>query len=54
MAWRRTREKPLPEPLLAQLTDAYMLGLYHRDIILVKFCEIMWTIRQHCMQLINT
>ena len=24
MAWCRTGDKPLPEPLLAQFTDAYM------------------------------
>ena len=24
MAWRRTGDKPLPEPLLTQFTDAYM------------------------------
>ena len=24
MAWRRPGDKPLPEPLLAQFTDAYM------------------------------
>ena len=24
MAWRRTGDKPLPEPMLAQFTDAYM------------------------------
>ena len=24
MAWRRTGHKPLPEPILAQFTDAYM------------------------------
>ena len=24
MAWRRTGDKPLPEPMLTQLTDAYM------------------------------
>ena len=24
MAWRRTGTKPLPEPMLSQLTDAYM------------------------------
>ena len=24
MAWRRTGYKPLPEPMLAQFTDAYM------------------------------
>ena len=24
MAWRRTGEKPLPEPMLTQFTDAYM------------------------------
>ena len=23
MAWRRTGDKPLPEPMLTQLTDAY-------------------------------
>ena len=25
MAWRQTGNKPLPEPMLAQFTDAYML-----------------------------
>ena len=25
MAWRRTGDKPIPEPLLNQFTDAYML-----------------------------
>ena len=24
MAWRRTGDKPLPEPMLTQFTDAYM------------------------------
>ena len=24
MAWRRTGDKPLPEPMMTQLTDAYM------------------------------
>ena len=24
MAWRRTGDKPLPEPMLTQSTDAYM------------------------------
>ena len=24
MAWRRTGDKPLPEPMMAQFTDAYM------------------------------
>ena len=24
IAWRRTGDKPLPEPMLAQFTDAYM------------------------------
>ena len=24
MAWRRTGDKPLPEPMLDQFTDAYM------------------------------
>ena len=24
MAWRRTDDKPLPEPMLTQFTDAYM------------------------------
>ena len=24
MAWRRTGDKPLPEPMLTHLTDAYM------------------------------
>ena len=24
MAWRRTGDKPLPEPVLTQVTDAYM------------------------------
>ena len=24
MAWRRKGEKPLPEPMMAQFTDAYM------------------------------
>ena len=24
MAWRRTGDKPLPEPMPAQFTDAYM------------------------------
>ena len=24
MAWRRTGAKPLPEPMLAQFTDAYL------------------------------
>ena len=24
MAWRRTGDKPLPEPMMAQLTEAYM------------------------------
>ena len=24
MAWRRTGDKPLPEPILTQFTDAYM------------------------------
>ena len=24
MAWRRTGDKPLPEPMLIQFTDAYM------------------------------
>ena len=24
MAWRRTDDKPLPEPMLIQFTDAYM------------------------------
>ena len=24
MAWRRTGDNPLPEPMLTQLTDAYM------------------------------
>ena len=24
MAWRRTGDKPLPEPMLAQFADAYM------------------------------
>ena len=24
MVWRRTGDKPLPEPLMAQFTDAYM------------------------------
>ena len=24
MAWRRTGDKPLPEPILTQITDAYM------------------------------
>ena len=24
MAWHRTGDKPLPEPMLAQFTDAYM------------------------------
>ena len=24
MAWRRTGDKPLPKPMLTQLTDAYM------------------------------
>ena len=24
MAWRRTGDKPLPEPMLAQIPDAYM------------------------------
>ena len=24
MAWRRTDDNPLPEPMLAQFTDAYM------------------------------
>ena len=24
MAWRRTVDKPLPEPMLIQFTDAYM------------------------------
>ena len=24
MAWRRIGDKPLPEPMMAQLTDAYM------------------------------
>ena len=26
MAWRRTGAKPLPEPILTQLTDAYICG----------------------------
>ena len=26
MAWRRTGDKPLSEPMLAQFTDAYMLN----------------------------
>ena len=25
MAWRRTGDRPLPEPMLTQFTDAYML-----------------------------
>ena len=24
MAWRRTGDKPLPEPMMTQFTDAYM------------------------------
>ena len=24
MVWRRTGDKPLPEPMMAQFTDAYM------------------------------
>ena len=24
MAWRRTGDKPLPEPMMTQITDAYM------------------------------
>ena len=24
LVWRRTRDKPLPEPMMAQFTDAYM------------------------------
>ena len=24
MAWRRTGDKPLPEPMITQFTDAYM------------------------------
>ena len=34
MAWRRTGDKPLPEPMLTQFTDAYMWHYRGDELIL--------------------
>ena len=40
MAWRRTGDKPLPEPMLTQFTDAYMYDFIRRW---VKFVTGQYT-----------
>ena len=40
MAWRRTGDKPLPEPMLTQFTDAYMRGTRGRWVNLDAYVII--------------
>ena len=40
MAWRRTDAKPLPEPMLAQFTDAYMQHQGGDELTLCILCAI--------------
>ena len=45
MAWRRTGNKPSPEPLLTQFTDAYMRHLYVYFVVHISWNEnviLMW------------
>ena len=47
MAWRRTGDKPLPEPMLTQFTDAYMRHYGEMSYTKVKpkySCYIVWKI----------
>ena len=36
MAWRRTGDKPLPEPMLNHFTDAYICSLGEDELTLVR------------------
>ena len=38
MAWRRTGDKPLPEPMMTQLIDAYICVI-RGDELLIKLPE---------------
>ena len=51
MAWRRIGNKPLPEPMLSQFTDAYMRGwgdeLKFRPNITVNLTIWMYKLTPH-------